>query len=57
MTFDELWRVNLARQQRSTDSAKRSTPPVVQPVIVKDPDELELTEEDRLFLSQVGIRP
>jgi hypothetical protein len=57
MTFDELWRVNLAPQQRRTDSAKRSTPPVVQPVIVKDPDELELTEEDRLFLSQVGIRP
>lgn len=57
MTFDELWRVNLARQQRRTDSVKKSISPVVRPVIVKDPDALELTEEDRVFLSQVGIRP
>lgn len=57
MTFDELWRVNLARQQRRTESARRSVSPAAQPVIVKNPDELELTEEDRVFLSQVGIRP
>jgi hypothetical protein len=57
MTFDELWRINLAQEQRPTDSAKRGDLPVTRTVIMKDPTELELTDEDRLFLSQVGIRP
>jgi hypothetical protein len=67
MTFDELWRANLAQKQRHTDSFKpveariRRTAEVAEvncPIAaVKDPNELDLTAEDRIFLSQVGIRP
>jgi hypothetical protein len=56
MTFDELWRQNLAPEQslvRSNDEqqeAPRQRPPSQQP------NELNLTAADCAFLSQVGIK-
>jgi hypothetical protein len=44
MTFDELWRANLAQKQRRTDSAKRKDLPATRSLIVKDPNELQLTD-------------
>lgn len=52
MTFDALWRANLAREQRRTDKM-----PGTQTVVVKDTKDLELADEDRIFLLQVGIKP
>jgi hypothetical protein len=60
MTFDELWRANLAQKRRRTDSVRPMKSPVdrtVELAEVKDPNELELTAEDRTFLLQIGIRP
>ena len=60
MTFDELWRANLAHKRRRTDSVKPAESPVnrtVKVAEVQDPKELNLTAEDRVFLLQVGIRP
>jgi hypothetical protein len=56
VTFDELWRQNLAPEQslvRSNDEqqeAPRQRPPSQQP------NELNLTAADCAFLSQVGIK-
>jgi hypothetical protein len=44
MTFDELWRANLAQKRRRTDSAKRKDLPATRSLIVKDPNELQLTD-------------
>jgi len=54
MTFDQLWRMNLAEEKRPTDSASGSG---TQPIHEESRGELELTDEDRAFLLQVGIRP
>jgi hypothetical protein len=54
MTFDQLWRLNLAEKKRRTDSASGSG---TQPIDEGNRSELELTDEDRAFLLQVGIRP
>jgi hypothetical protein len=50
MTFDELWRADLAKRQHQTDTATTQT------VAVKDLKESKLTNEDRIFLRQVGKR-
>jgi hypothetical protein len=58
ITFDELWRLNFARENRSLSSD--FTPAAVsslRTVSVQNSDELPLTAEDRIFLIQVGIKP
>ena len=56
MNFDELWRQNLAAEQSPVHlndeqkQAPRRRPPS------ERPNELNLTAEDRAFLSQVGIK-
>ena len=57
MTFDALWRANLAQEQRRTDMPKGQEMPGTQTVVVKDTKDLELTDEDRILLLQVGIKP
>lgn len=57
MNFDELWRANLAQKQRRTDTAQKQDMTATPTVAVKDSAELELTDEDRIFLLQVGIKP
>jgi hypothetical protein len=57
MTFDALWRANLAQEQRRTDTPKGQEMPGTQTVVVKDTKDLELTDEDRILLLQVGIKP
>jgi hypothetical protein len=52
MTFDELWRMNLTEQEANRFS-KRD---VTQTMDEESRDELALTDEDRAFLLQVGIR-
>lgn len=54
MTFDQLWRMNLAEEKRRTDSASGNG---TQPIDEESRTELELTDEDRAFLLQVGTRP
>jgi hypothetical protein len=54
MTFDQLWRMNLAEEKRRTDSASGGG---TQPIDKEIRSELELTDEDRTFLLRVGIRP
>jgi hypothetical protein len=57
MTFDALWRANLAQEQRRTDTPKGQEMPGIQTVVVKDTKDLNLTDEDRILLLQVGIKP
>jgi hypothetical protein len=52
MPFDELWRMNLAEEKRRFDSASGT-----QTTAEESQHELELTDEDRTFLLQVGITP
>ena len=54
MTFDELWRMNLAEKKKRADSTSEAS---TQTIDEESRNELELTDEDRAFLSQVGIRP
>jgi len=54
MLFDQLWRVHLAKEERRTDSTSGSD---TQTTDEESRIELELTDEDRAFLLQVGIRP
>ena len=53
MTFDQLWRMNLADEKRRTDSASGNG---TQPIDEESRTELELTYEDRAFPLQVGIK-
>jgi hypothetical protein len=53
MTFDELWRMNLVEAQKQTDSTSVGG---TQTIDDESRNELELTDEDRAFLFQVGIR-
>jgi hypothetical protein len=57
MTFDELWRMNLAEAKRRSDSASGREHLGSQTIDEESRNELELTNEDRTFLLQVGIRP
>ena len=57
MTFDALWRANLAQEQCRTDTPNGQEMPGTQTVVVKDTKDLELADEDRIFLLQVGIKP
>jgi hypothetical protein len=54
MTFDQLWRMNLAEEKRRTNSASGNG---TQAIDEESRTELELTDGDRAFLLQVGIRP
>ena len=53
MAFDELWRMNLAEEKKRTTSTSAAS---TQTIDEESRSELELTGEDRTFLSQVGIR-
>jgi hypothetical protein len=52
MIFDELWRMNLAEEKTRLDSTSNA-----KTTDEESQNELELTDEDRTFLSQVGIEP
>jgi hypothetical protein len=53
MTFDELCRMNLTEHKKRIDSASGGA---TQTMDEESRDELALTDEDRAFLLQVGIR-
>jgi hypothetical protein len=55
MTFDELWRLNLAQEQRPILSLEKPEVVPAQSAPRQNLNELELTAEDYEFLSQVGI--
>jgi hypothetical protein len=57
MTFDELWRLNLDRDDTCVDSADTTEAVGLIAVPSENPNELLLTAEDCVFLSEVGIRP
>ena len=57
MTFDELWRMNLAQEKRRLDSTSGGEQLGTQTIDEESRNGLELTNEDRTFLLQVGIRP
>ena len=57
MTFDALWRANLAQEQRRTDTPKGEEMPGTRTVVVKDTKDLELADKDGIFLLRVGIKP
>ena len=57
MTFDELWRMNLAPEKGPVDSTSGGEQLGTQTIDEESPNELELSNEDRTFLLQVGIRP
>jgi hypothetical protein len=57
MTFDELWRMNLAEEKRRLDSTSGREQLGTQTIDEESRNELELTDEDRTFLLQVGIMP
>ena len=57
MTFDELWRLNLAEEKRRLKRTSGSEQLGTQTTDEESRNELELTDEDRGFLLQVGVRP
>lgn len=57
MTFDELWRLNLAQEQRPAYSGNEAEVFGMHTAPGENPNELKLTAEDHEFLSQVGIKP
>ena len=57
MTFDELWRLNLAQEQGPILSFEKPKVVTARPASSRNRNELELTAEDYEFLSQVGIKP
>ena len=57
MTFDELWRLHLARDRHPDDSVKEQETAGMYGAAVESPDQLKLTAEDCEFLSQLGIKP
>jgi len=56
MTFDELWRLNLAEEQGPILSLEKPEAFATLSAPRENLDELELTAEDYEFLSQVGIK-
>lgn len=57
MTFDELWRLNLAREQSLDRSGKEEETVGMRGTSGESSNELILTAEDCEFLSQTGIKP
>jgi len=57
MTFDELWRLNLAQEQGPISSLEKPEVVTTRSAPPQNLSELELTAEDYEFLSQVGIKP
>ena len=57
MTFDELWRMNLAEEKRRLDSTSGRGQLGTQTIDEESRNELELIDEDHVFLLQLGIRP
>jgi hypothetical protein len=57
MTFDELWRLNLAQERGPILSFEKPEVVATQSAPSQNLDTLELTAEDYEFLSQVGIKP
>jgi hypothetical protein len=56
MTFDELWRLNLAQEQGLILSPEKPEVVTAQSAPRQNLNDLELTAEDYGFLSQVGIK-
>ena len=57
MTFDELWRLNLDPDGAFVDSVEKDEAAVLIAPPGENPNELQLTAEDCVFLLDVGIRP
>jgi len=57
MTFDELWRLNLDPDGTCVDSVDKNEAVGLIAPPAENPNELLLTAEDCVFLSDVGIRP
>lgn len=57
MNFDELWRLNLVREQPLDRSANKQETVEMHGTSGQSSNELILTAEDYEFLSQVGIKP
>ena len=57
MTFDELWRLNLAHEPGPILSFAKPKVVTARPAASRNRNDLELTAEDYEFLSQVGIKP
>jgi hypothetical protein len=53
MTFDALWRANLAQEQRRTDTPNGQEMPGTQTVVEKDTKDLELADEGRK--KEIGV--
>ena len=56
MTFDELWRLNLAREQPRDRSSKKQETIESHETSGQSSNEVILTAGDYEFLSQVGIK-
>ena len=56
MTFDELWRMNLAEEKRRLERTSGGEQLGTQTIDEESRNELGLTDEDRAFLLQVGVR-
>jgi hypothetical protein len=57
-SFDEMWRMlNWTEQKTRLDSTNGGEQAATQAIDEESRNELELTDEDRTFLLQVGIRP
>jgi hypothetical protein len=57
MTFDELWRLNLDREGARVDSVDKAKVVGLIAVPGENPNELQLSADDSVFLLEVGIRP
>jgi hypothetical protein len=56
VNFDELWRENLVREQSPVYRNDQQGEAPTHAFTSERPNELNLTAEDRTFLSQVGIK-
>jgi hypothetical protein len=56
MTFDELWRLNLARKSAPLGSVDKAEAVALTAVPGENANELLLTAEDCVFLSALGIK-
>jgi hypothetical protein len=57
MTFDELWRLNLAQERGPILSFEKPEAVTTQSAPPQNLNGLVLTAEDHEFLSQVGVKP
>ena len=57
MNLGELWLGNLAEQKTRLDSTNAWEELGTQAIDEENRNKLELTDNDRTFLQQVGIRP